>query len=77
MKVHVTLSQAVRNDPEAKKVALDRVAEIGIRNVNLKRSDRYGIITGDIDPEKLSELRKLEQVKAVEVDGLKFSNDAD
>ena len=74
MKVHITLEPAVRNDPAAKTRALERLEnEAGVRDVNRKRFDRYGIVTGEVDEHKLDEVRRIIGVKAVEADEQRFA----
>ena len=75
MKVHVTLKPEVRSDSDAKARALRRIEGAGVRDVNLKRFERYGIITGEVDPAKLAEVQEMDVVKAVEPEGRKSASD--
>lgn len=74
MKVHVTLRNEFRKDLEAKRLALARVVQAcGIRGVNQKRFERYGIISGELDEDQLEVLQGLAEVRSVERDSEKFA----
>jgi hypothetical protein len=75
MKVHITLEPSVRNDPVAKSKVLARLEnEAGVRDVNLKRFDRYGIVSGEVDEHKVEDVRRMSEVKAVEADERRFAS---
>lgn len=75
MKIHVTLESDVRNDPAAKQRALEEIGAVGIRDINWKRFERYGIISGELDSSRLAEVRQLRSVKAVEADEQRRTSD--
>ena len=69
MKVHVTLDRAVARDPVARQAALGRVLAAGRMTLgNPGRFERYGIITGDMEPEHLERVRAVSGVLAAELD---------
>jgi hypothetical protein len=69
MKVHVTLKSEACADAEVKQKALDAVRSIaGIASYNMRRFERYGIISGEAAQPDLERLRGLQAVEAVEVD---------
>jgi hypothetical protein len=77
MRVHVTLKRQVQAQPAAREAALARVLEAGGMSLgNRKRFERYGIITGDVDPDGLTRVRGLDEVEAVEVDRKRFASGA-
>ena len=75
MKVHVTLDQAVARDPVARQAALGRVLAAGRMTLgNPLRFERYGIVTGDMDPAHLERVRAVAGVLAAELDEQALSN---
>lgn len=71
---HITIREDIRKNPEAKPRAFERVLETsGIRNVNQKRFERYGIITGELDEDRLPALLRIEEVGAVEADQRRYA----
>ena len=69
MKVHVTLQKAVARDPVAREAALGRVLLAGRMSLGKPvRFERYGIITGEMDPEYLECVRAVAGVLAAELD---------
>jgi hypothetical protein len=69
MKVHITLDERVRSDPEAKTEVLQRVCDAGnLSGVNTRRFDRHGIISGDVDPDKIDVVEHIDGVQSVSVD---------
>jgi hypothetical protein len=67
--VHITLKKQVREDPEAK-LAVRRLLEeiLGVKLLNPKRFERYGILTGDVDEAAVAKIAQMEEVEAVEQD---------
>ncbi len=58
-KIHITLNQTVAKDPEKRRFALEKIVGLsGIRDINQKRLDRFGIITGTVDSSKIKVLRR-------------------
>jgi hypothetical protein len=69
MKVHVTLTKPVRSDPKAKQDALEAIEQqFGMRDINLRRFERYGVITGELPQSKLEDVQQLDTVEAVQAD---------
>jgi hypothetical protein len=73
LKVHVTLREETRQNPEARRAALDKIVQAsGMQNVNQKRFERYGIITGEVEDEaRMKALESLAEVGSVEKDSEK------
>lgn len=69
-KVHITLREAVRADPDSKSAALHKiVGVVKLSNLNQKRFERHGIISGDTSLEAaLDAVEKMSEVKSVAVD---------
>jgi len=71
MRVHITLKRDACRDS----VAVDRVrtslASLGAHAVNEKRLRRYGILTADLDPDRLPELERMREIEGIEIDGPK------
>lgn len=72
MRIHVVLERDVRTQP-GKLVELEAFLreQGGLQNVNEARLHRYGIITGDIDPELVDWVRAVPGVQSVDVDSVK------
>ncbi len=68
MRVHVVLKKRVRADPAAKKEILEQLRGCGMENVNEKRFLRYGILSGDVSPERIDELEATPGVESVSPD---------
>ncbi|HVO10303.1 MAG TPA: hypothetical protein VMX54_06055 [Vicinamibacteria bacterium] len=69
MKVHVTLERLVASDPVARRLVFYRVLAAGqIVPGNPGRFAKHGIITGEIRPDRLDQVRAVPGVEAVEVD---------
>jgi hypothetical protein len=69
MRVHIILKESVRNDPDAQRSVLRHlVDQTGLSNVNEKRLRRFGIISGDVPPDRVSIILKLDEVEACEPD---------
>ena len=70
MRVHITLDKELRNDPEAKGKVLDAITDVAnVADLNRQRFERYGIISGDVAPDCIDDLRQVDGVAAVEADG--------
>ena len=75
MKVHVTLDLAVARDPVSRQAALGRVLAAGRMTLgNPGRFERYGIVTGEMDPAHLERVRAVAGVLAAELDEQALSN---
>lgn len=70
MRVHVTLRRDICHDRERKLAAFDHVVEVsGISEVNQKRFERYGIISGRLrDQRQVDRLKRLAEVDSVTED---------
>jgi hypothetical protein len=69
VKVHVTVSAAVASDSRAREALLESVLRAGCMSLaNRARFERYGVITAEIEPERLDQVRAVPGVLAAEVD---------
>jgi hypothetical protein len=76
-RVHATLEATVRRDPLLKQSLLDTVLhQIHIVNLDEGRFRRFGIISGDIDPAQIDDMRSLTGIKSVEEDQQKSAQGA-
>jgi hypothetical protein len=70
MKVHVTLERSVASNPVARRLAFYRVLAAGhMTPANPGRFARYGILTGEMEPDRLDHVRAVPGVEAAEIDG--------
>jgi hypothetical protein len=67
-KVHISLKAELAADPQARAELLARARACGVTQVNQKRFERYGILTGLVDDAQVAALRALAVVDSVEVD---------
>lgn len=71
MKVHITLREEVRHSSEAKCLALRKLqTEAKVQDVNLRRFERHGIVSGEMLPENLSIAKMMDEVQSVSVDSV-------
>jgi hypothetical protein len=69
VKVHVTLERTVASNPVARRLVFYRVLAAGqVVPGNPGRFAKHGIITGEMPPDRLDEVRAVPGVEAVEVD---------
>ena len=69
MKVHVTLERSVASNPVARRLAFYRVLAAGqIVPGNPGRFAKHGIITGEMEADRLDRVRAVPGVEAAEVD---------
>ena len=69
IKVHVTLLPDVAADAEARALALKEIRGVcNIADVNPKRFERYGLISGIVDESDIDKIRGVKFVKSVEAD---------
>ena len=70
MKVHITLSESATKDIKAKRTIMKKISEISqIKDVNVKRFEKYGILSGEIGSGKtIPDLRALDGVADVSLD---------
>ena len=69
MKVHVTLERSVASNPVARRLAFYRVLAVGqIVPGNPGRFAKHGIITGEMEADRLDQVRAVPGVEAAEVD---------
>ena len=75
VKVHITLAKTLLTTPDVlKKVALKICKARKIIDVNEKRLLHYGILSGLINDDQISVLKKMEYVESVDLDEEKQSN---
>jgi hypothetical protein len=74
MKAHVVLKKRIVIDQVLRAAAVERVLAVGRMVLeNPRRLKRHGIITGELKPERLDEVRALPEVEAVELDEEEFA----
>ncbi|MDX1978948.1 MAG: hypothetical protein SFV51_01670 [Bryobacteraceae bacterium] len=68
-KVHITLQPDVAADPARRSSILEQIQLAGgLTEVNQKRFDRYGLLTGLTDDSAIDRIRGIKGVKSVEAD---------
>jgi hypothetical protein len=74
MKVHVTLASSIAADPVARRLAYYRVLAAGrLVPRNPARFARHGIITGEMEGDRLDRVLAVPGVEAAEVDDEEFA----
>jgi len=69
MKVHVTLERSVASNPVARRLAFYRVLAAGqMVSGNPGRFAKHGIITGEMEADRLDRVRVVPGVETAEVD---------
>ena len=69
MKVHVTLDLELLGSPELRRKVTDRiVVESGMKAVNVRRAERYGVVSGLVEPNVLRVIKAIPGVKSCELD---------
>jgi hypothetical protein len=69
VKVHVVLQRDVVKDPARRREALAAIVDrSGIHDINEKRLERFGIVSGMVDADRINALRGMEQVRSVSMD---------
>jgi hypothetical protein len=69
MKVHITLQEKIRSDARAKQAALEQIQSVAnLSSLNLRRFERHGIISADIEPSDVTRVESLDAVKSVSAD---------
>jgi hypothetical protein len=77
IKAHIVFDDAKVDKPEARSKMLEKLKEAArITEVNEKRFDRYGILTGMIDEDELEKVRKVPGVASVNVDQERYLPEA-
>ena len=66
--VHVTLKEAARANPKLKERLRQWIAALGMHDINQKRFERYGVLTGVIDEALVPQIEEIDEVEAVECD---------
>ncbi len=73
IKIHITLRPEIANDPERREAALEEIQRVsGLREVNRKRFERYGLVSGVVNENKSHEIRNLGSVASAEADQERF-----
>jgi hypothetical protein len=71
MRVHISLDLDKVPDQESRRHAIaDIIDKASLRDVNQKRAERYGVITADVEPKMLDQIRGMDLVSACEVDSV-------
>lgn len=75
MKVHITFDKGLLADSEAKEsVKMEVMRQADLHDVNERRFERYGILSGTIDdPSIISEIQGIHGVANVSVDSEKHA----
>ena len=74
MKVHVILEKEVASNPVARRLAFYRVLAAGrMVSLNPGRFAKHGIITGEMEADRLDRVRAVPGVEAAEVDDEEFT----
>ena len=69
VKAHIVFKKGKAEKPETRSKMLAKVKKTSqISEVNEKRFDLYGILTGKIDEDKLDKVRQIPEVDSVEID---------
>lgn len=69
IKVHVTLRPEAAADPAARARVRSQMEKLaGLTEINQKRFDRYGLLSGLVDEDKLALARAIDEVSSVEPD---------
>lgn len=72
-KIHITLEKSCLEDKGSLRAIKEQVVQhYGLRDVNEKRLERYGILSGTVDnPENIRRIRSVPGVGSVNEDGRK------
>lgn len=63
VKAHITLDPHVSDDPQARSSILDKILQVAhLSEINQKRFERYGILTGMVDGSLLEAIRRIPHV---------------
>jgi hypothetical protein len=74
MKVHVILEKSIASNPVARRLAFYRVLAAGqMACGNSGRFARHGIITGEMEADRLDRVRAVPGVETAEVDDEEFA----
>jgi hypothetical protein len=73
VKVHVTFKREVADDVKARAEALEEIQRVsGMTDVNHKRFERYGLLSGLVEESKLDRIRGVKGVNKVEPDQTRY-----
>lgn len=73
-RVHVTLNQSLLGQTDRIARARDRIVAVsGMQDIDERRLQRYGVLSGTVDVAKLPEIHSVDGVTAVDVDQLKYA----
>ena len=68
-KIHITLKEEILEEPEGINRFLKKISTlINIDKISEKRLRRYGILTCEIEPERVKELERFDSVEAIAED---------
>jgi len=68
-KIHITLKESLLEEPEGINRFLKKITSlVDIDNINEKRLRKYGILTCEIEPERIKELERFDSVEAIAED---------
>ncbi|GGS05524.1 hypothetical protein [Deinococcus sedimenti] len=69
MLVHITVNLNEAEDKAAGEAVLELLHRAGVRDIDSKFLHRYGLVSGDVDPDQIEAIEALAVVQAVEPDG--------
>ena len=73
-KIHLVIEPALLGDRVRMSQLRDLIIErYDLGNLNEARYERFGIISGDVDPGVIDKLRTLEGLSSVSVDDVKYA----
>jgi hypothetical protein len=73
IKVHITLDPNIEKNQERRSSIMEKVIQAAhVSQINQKRFDRYGIITGMVDESLIDEIGKIQGILSVEQDKERF-----
>ena len=73
VKVHIALQADAAASPETRAKLLEEVQGVsGLSEINRSRYDRYGLLTGVVEGDKIDRIRALNGIRSVEQDKVRY-----
>lgn len=69
MLVHITVNLNEADDRADGEAILELLHRVGVRDIDSKFLDRYGLVSGEVDADQVQVIEALDVVLAVEPDG--------
>jgi hypothetical protein len=74
-KIHVTLTESALTNANLLKSIVSKIVEAtDMSDINQKRLERYGILSGIVDDKKIEVVRSIDGVASVDADTRKFAS---